>query len=256
MEFQKWSQHAKRGREEKLCQRVIWREPVTPEGSSTSPSIVCLQEAILSATHLHWFKLCFFNFYLKNPVLVKPSGRIFLKKVRLHRYYWNGLVSFQGGSEELWSVPFSHSVMSGSLQPHGLQHTRPPCPSPTPTACSNSCPSSQWCHPAILSSVVRFSSCLQSFPESGSFPMSQFFTSDGQSVGASASVLPMNIQDWFPLGLTGLIFLSKGTLKSLQYHSSKASILQCSAFFMVQLSHLYMTTGKTIALTRWIFLAK
>ena len=134
-------------------------------------------------THLHWFKLCFFNFYLKNPVLVKPSGRIFLKKVRLHRYYWNGLVSFQGGSEELWSVPFSHSVMSGSLQPHGLQHTRPPCPSPTPTACSNSCPSSQWCHPAILSSVIPFSSCLQSFPTTESFPMSQFFTSGGQSIG-------------------------------------------------------------------------
>ena len=99
------------------------------------------------------------------------------------------------------------------LQPHGLQHTRFLCPSPTPGACSNSRPSSQWCHPTISSSVVPFSSCLQSCPASGSFPMSQFFASGGQSVGTSASVLPMNIQDWFPLGLTGLISLqSKGLL--------------------------------------------
>ena len=99
---------------------------------------------------------------------------------------------------------FSCSVLSNSLQPHGLQHTRLPCPSPTPRTCSNSCPSSQWSHPTILSSVVPFSSCLQSFPASESFPVSQFFTSGGQSLGvsASASVLPMNIQDWFPLGWT------------------------------------------------------
>ena len=111
------------------------------------------------------------------------------------------------------SVQFSRSVVSDSLWPHGLLHTRLPCPSPIVGACSNSCPSSQWCHPTISSSVVPFSSCPQSFPESGSFPMSQFFTLDGQSVGvlASASVLPMNIQDWFPLGLTGWISLqSKG----------------------------------------------
>ena len=103
--------------------------------------------------------------------------------------------------------------MSDSLQLHGLQHTRPPCLSPTPGACSNSCPSSQWCHPAISSSVVPFSSCPQSFPASGSFPMRQFFTSGGQRIGASvsASVLPMNIQNWFPLGWTGWIsLLSKG----------------------------------------------
>ena len=111
------------------------------------------------------------------------------------------------------SVQFSGSVMSDSLQPHGLQHTRPPCPSPTPGACSNSCPSSWLCRPTISSSVVPFSSCLQSFPASGSFQMSQFFASGGQSikVSASASVLPMNIQDYFPLGWTGLICLqSKG----------------------------------------------
>ena len=97
---------------------------------------------------------------------------------------------------------FSHSVVSDSLWPHGLQHSRLPCPAPTTGACSNSCPSSQWCHPTISSSVVPFSSHLQSFPASGSFQMSQFFASRGQGIGvaASASVLPMNIQNWFPLG--------------------------------------------------------
>ena len=101
------------------------------------------------------------------------------------------------------SVQFSCSVMSNSLWPHGLQHARPPCPSPTPRVYSNSGPLSQWCHPTISSSVFSFS-CLQSFPGSGSFPMSQFFTSGSQSIGvsASASVLPMDIQDWFPLGWT------------------------------------------------------
>ena len=143
----------------------------------------------------------------------------------------------------------SHSVMSKSLWPHGLQHTRLPCPSPNPETCSNSCPSSQWCHPTISSSVIPFSSCLQSFPASGSFPVSQFFALDGQSIGVStsASVLPLNIQDWFPLGWTGWISLQpkEGTLKSLlQHHSSKASILWCWAFFIIQLSLPYMTTGK------------
>ena len=119
-------------------------------------------------------------------------------------------------SVEPCSVQFSRSVMSEYLWPHGLQHARLPCPSPDPRVYSNSCPLSQWCHPTISSSVIPFSSCLQSFPASGSFPVSQkawFFASGGQSIGASASasVLPMNIQDWFPLGLTGLISLqSKG----------------------------------------------
>ena len=100
----------------------------------------------------------------------------------------------------------SDSVLSDSLQPHRLQHTRLPCPSPSPGAYSNSCPRSQWCHSTISSSVCPLSSCLQSFPGSGSFPMSWLFASGGQSIGASASasVLPMNIQGWFPLGLTGL----------------------------------------------------
>ena len=129
---------------------------------------------------------------------------------------------------------FSLSVMPNSLQPHGLQHTRLPCPSPTPEACSNSCPSSWWCHPIITSSVVPFSSCLQSFPASGSFLMSQFFASSGQSIGvsASASVLTMNIQDWFLLGLTGLISLqSKGLWRVFSN-----TTVQRQQFFGAQLS--------------------
>ena len=104
---------------------------------------------------------------------------------------------------------FSRSVVSDSLQHHGLQHTRPPCPSATPGACSDSCPLSWWWHPTISSSLIPFSSCPQSFPASGSFPMSQFFASVSQNIGvsASASVLPVNIQDWFPLGWTGWISL-------------------------------------------------
>ena len=108
---------------------------------------------------------------------------------------------------------FSRSVVSHSLRPHGLQHARPPCPSPTPRVHPNPYPLNQWCHPTISSSVVPFSSCHQSFPASGSFQMSQLFASGGQSTGvsASASVLPMNIQDWSPLGWTGWISLqSKG----------------------------------------------
>ena len=155
---------------------------------------------------------------------------------------------------------FSRSVLSDSSWPHGLQHGRPPCPSPTPRAYSNSCPSHWWCHPTISSSVVPFSSHLQSFSSSGSFPISQFFTSGGQSIGVSAStsVLPVNSQDWLGFRIDWLDLLAvQGTLKSLlQHHSSKASILQCSAFFRVQLSHPYMTTGKTIALTRQTFVGK
>ena len=121
-----------------------------------------------------------------------------------------------------------------TLRPYRLQHARIPFSSPAPVACFNSCPLSWWCHPTISSSVVPFSSSLQSFPASGSFPMSQFFTSGGQSVGTSAlaSVLPMNIQDWFPLGWTGWIsLLSKGLSRVFSNnHSSKASILRCSAF--------------------------
>ena len=122
---------------------------------------------------------------------------------------------------------FSHSVVSNFLQPQGLQHARLPYPSPSPRACSNLRSLSQRCHPTILTSVIPFSSRPQSFPASGSFPVSQLFTSGGQSIGASASasVLPMNIQDWFPLGLTGLItWQSKGLKTLLQHHSSKINV--------------------------------
>ena len=116
--------------------------------------------------------------------------------------------------DEFSPVQFSRSVMSDSLWPHGLHHARPLCPSPTPGVYPNSCPLSWWCHLTISSSAVPFSSCLQSFPASGSFPVSQFFASGGQSTGAlaSASVLPVNIQDWPPLGWTGWTFLQSNGL--------------------------------------------
>ena len=147
--------------------------------------------------------------------------------------------------------------MSDSLWPHELQHTRPPCPSPTAGVYPNPCPLNQWCHLTISSSVIAFSSCPQSSPASGSFQMSQFFTSGGHSIGvsASASVLPMNSQDWFPLGLTALMSLQYKGLSKV-FSDSTASILQHSAFFIVQLPHPYMTTGKTIALTRRTFVGK
>ena len=132
----------------------------------------------------------------------------------------------------LGELQFSRSIMSSSLQTHGLQHARPPCPLPMLRIYSNSCPLSRWCHPTISSSVIPFSSCLQSFPASGSFPMSQLFASGGQNIGvsASASVLPMNIQGWFPLGWTGWISLqSKGLLRvfsntTVQKHHSLVSL--------------------------------
>ena len=172
---------------------------------------------------------------------------------RIIQYFW-----WEVWYHILWVCMFNHSVVSDSLHPHGLQHARLPCPLPSPRACSNSYPLSQWCHPTISFSVIPFFSHLQSVPASGSFQMSQFFISGGQSTGASASVLPMSIQDWSPLGLDWLDLLAvQGTLKSLlQHHSSKVSILFCSAFFMVQLSHPYMTTGKTLALTIQTFVIK
>ena len=140
--------------------------------------------------------------------------------------------------KRLSEIQFSCSVMSDSLRPHGLQHRcrrwTPPCPSPTPGVDSNSCPLSWWCHPTILSCVVPFSSCIPSFPTSGSFQMSQFFASGGQSirVSASASVLPMNIQDWSPLGLTGVISLQS---KGLSRVFSNTTV-QKHQFFSAQLS--------------------
>ena len=149
--------------------------------------------------------------------------------------------------------------MSGSLWPHGLQHARPPCPLPTPRVNSNSCPLSWRCHPAISSSVAPFSSCLQSSPGSGSFQMSQFFASGGQSIGvsASASVLPMNIQVWFPLGWTGGISLQSKGLSGV----SPNNIVQKHQFFGAQLSlqsntHIHTWLLEKPALTRWPLLAK
>ena len=146
-------------------------------------------------------------------------------------------------------VQFICSVVSESLRPHGLQHARPPCPSPTPRVYSNSCPLSQWHHPSISPSVIPFSSFLQFFPASGSFPSHQVakYCSFNFSISPSNeySGLISFSMDWLDL------LAVKETIKSLlQHHSSKASILQCSAFFILQLSHPYMTTGKTIALTR------
>ena len=158
-----------------------------------------------------------------------------------------------GGRANLLSFQFSRSVMSDSLWHHGLQHARLPCPSPTPRACSNSCSLSKWCHPTISSSVVPFSSCLQSFPALGSFPMNQFFASGGQSIGVSAStsVLPINIQDWFPLGLTGWISLQpRHSQKSSPTPQFKSINSLALSLLYGPTSHLYMTTGKTIL---WLY---
>ena len=141
---------------------------------------------------------------------------------------------------------FTSSVTSYSLRTHGLSHTRLPCPSPSPGACSNSCPLSWWCLPTISSSVVPFSSCLQSFPASGSFPVSRLFASGGQGIGASASVFPMNIQDWVPVGLTGWISLQSKGLSRVFFNTT----VQKHQLFNTQsslwsLSHPYMTTAKS-----------
>ena len=154
------------------------------------------------------------------------------KYIHIMGRFWQCIIS---EVNQFSSVQFIRSVTSDSLQPHGLQQARPPYPSPTLRAYSNSCPLSPWCHPTISSTVVPFS-CLQSFPALGSFPMSQFFVSGGPSIGqsisASASVLLMNIQDWFPLGWTGWIFLqSKGLSRVFSY-----TTVQKHQFFGTQLS--------------------
>ena len=171
-----------------------------------------LGETSLLVTSIHWF----YFFYVWYMIL------LLLCVVLTTNTYFK------------LSVKFSHSVVSDSLWPHGLQHARLPCPSPTSKACSNSCPSSRWYHPTISSSVVPFSSHFQSFPASGSFQMSQFFASGGQSIGvsASASGLPMNIQDWFPLGWTGWISLQS---KGLSRVFSNTTV-QKYQFFGAQLS--------------------
>ena len=153
---------------------------------------------------------------------------------KLYWIYWDYHMVFIFQFVSMVLVQFSCSVMSDSLWAHKLQFARPPCPSPTPKVYSNTCPLSWWCHPTISSSVVTLSSCLQSFPASGPLPMSQFFASGSQSIGvsASASVLPMHIQDWFPLGWTGWISLqSKGLLRVFSN-----TTVQKHPFFSTQLS--------------------
>jgi len=147
---------------------------------------------------------------------------------------------FQLSETEFSVVSFSSVQSLSCVQLHGLQHARLPCLSPTPRACSNSCPSSQWCHPIISSSVIPFSSCLQFFPASGSFPVSQFFASDSQSLGASASasVLPMNIQDWLPLWMTGLISLQSKGLSRVFSNTTVQKHQFFGAFFM-EYSHFH-----------------
>ena len=164
---------------------------------------------------------------------------------------WSRLLDF-------FSVQFCRSVVSNSLWPHGLLHARPPCPQLTPRVYSNSCPLSQWCHPTISSSVVPFSSCLQSFPASGSFQMRQFFESGDQSTGASAStsVLPMNIQDWLPLGLTGLISLmSKGLSRVFSNTTVQRHQFFGTQLFLWSNSHIHtwLLEKDYVALTRQSF---
>ena len=158
------------------------------------------------------------------------------------------------------SVHFNCSVMSDSLHPHELQHARPPYPSPTVEVYPNPCPLSRWCHPTISSSVIPFSSCPQSFPVSGSFQMHQLFTSGGQSIGVSTStsVLPMNTQDWSLVGWTDWISLQSKGLSRVFSNTTvqKHQFLSAQLSLKSQLSHPYMTTGKTIALTRWTFVDK
>ena len=172
------------------------------------------------------------------------------KNTLLNKWPWN--------PETFISIQFSPSVMSNSLQSHGLQHARPPCPLPAPGVYSNSCSLSQWCYPAISSSVVPFSSHLQSFPASESsesvlrirWPKYWGFSFNSSPFHEHSGLISLRME-WLDL------LAVQGTLKSLlQHHTSKASILQHSAFFIVQLSHPYMTTGKTIALTRWTFVGK
>ena len=220
-------------------------------------SLFCLSVSLFLFCYIHlfasfldstykWYHTIFVflhqTYFTKHNTLPGPS--MLLKMEEFYSLLWLGRVF---PHIYLYILFYSCSVLSDSLRPHGPQHTRLLCPPLSPRVCSSSCPLSQQCYQAILSSAATFSFCLQSFPALGSFPMSQFFISDGQSIeaSASASVLPMNIQGWFPLELTGLIsLLSKGLSRVLQHHNSKAPVLWCSAFFMVHCLHPYVATGK------------
>ena len=162
-----------------------------------------------------------------------------------HQYDW-WLYTKSGSGFFLCSVQFSCTVMSNSLQPHGLQHARPPCGSTTPGACSNSCPLSLWSHTTILYSIISFSSCFHFFPASGSFLMSKFFTAGGQNieVSASALILPTNIQGWFPLGLTGLISLQSKEFSRVFYNTT----VKKHQFHMYTYGRFILIYGKTTTL--------
>ena len=196
---------------------------------------------LISLDIIYGLWLCIYIATQNGEVLQHcDSEYIPLSVLTLINYLWKKhlWIVFPGESDRfilIYPVQFTRSVVSNSLRPHRLQHARPPCPSPTPGVYSNSCPLSWWCNPTISSSVIPFSSHLQSFPASGSFQMSQFFASGGQSIGvsASASVLPVNIQDWSPLGWTGWISLqSKGlsrvfsntTVQKHQFFSTQVSL--------------------------------
>ena len=194
------------------------------------------------------FPLCILLIYLASIVFLAVQY-FCLKKNILHK---DKMLSI-GQWVTKDSVQFSQSVVSNSLRPHGLQHARPPCPSPAPGVYPNSSPLSQWCHPTISFSVIPFSSHLQSFPASGSLTMSQLFTSGSQSIGVSAStsVLPVNTQDWSLLRLTGWISLQSKVLSNVFLNTTvQKHQFFGSDFFIVQLTHPYMTTGKSIALTK------
>ena len=193
------------------------------ERRDVKKSMFCLIQEIFSKWHMITWRFCIWYLCQNSNMIVpvaREAGKLFIcAQLILGPYYkaWRGGCVWEATSrichvdqatwERISSVHFSHSVVSNSLRPHGLQQARFPCPSPTPRAYSNSCPLGRWCHPTISSSVIPFFSSLQSFPDSGSFQVSQFFASGGQSIGvsASASVLPMNIQEWFPLGWTSWI---------------------------------------------------
>ena len=179
---------------------------LSPLGSFSVATDCLIGHTVLQFTGYHWeFKIIFISFPRKRRNFIFPETEsTFTLSEAIFPETKSTFTLSEAISHALIhsSVQFSRSVMCDSLQLHGWQHNRSPCPSPTPGAYSNSCPSSQWCHPTVSSSVVSFSFCLQFFPASGSSQMSQLFPSDGQSIGvsASASVLPMNIQDWFALG--------------------------------------------------------
>ena len=215
--------------------KIKTKDPNDSAVSINHPSL-CLSH-LISQTNGQYPKDSFIS-SLSTPNLVfTPSTLIFISALSGMTSFANSIARFFFILFESWSFlhsdQISRSVVSDSLRPHELQHARPPCPSPTPGVYPNSCLLSRWCHPTISSSVIPFSSCPQSFPASGSFPVSQFFTSGDQRIEVSASsVRPMNIQDWFPLGWTGWISLQSKGLSTVFSNNT----VQKHQFFGAQLS--------------------